>query len=163
MHLALLIFLASLGHSEQAQDLTKLEKATMQIGSAKFQAYVADDENKRSTGLMYIKKIPENEGMLFVFEQLQPLNFWMKNTLIPLDIGFFDGRGVLIDVQAMKIAGSLMEADPPSYQSRGPALFALEMNVGWFARHKIKTGAALHLVSRSRSALLLRQLPDHGT
>ncbi len=141
------------------RDLDKLyKKADFKVGEKTFSAYLADDEAKRAQGLMFIEEIPADVGMLFIFEQVQPLGFWMKNTVIPLNIGFFDEGGVLIDIQEMKIAGSLMDLQPPTYQSRGPALFALEMNTGWFARHKIKTGSHLQLVSKSPSPLLSKLL-----
>ena len=106
---------------------------------------------------MYIEKLPENTGMLFVFEQEQPLNFWMKNTLIPLSIGFFSGKGKLVDQQEMR-PGSVMSLDIPTYKSRKDGMFALEMNAGWFGKHKVKDGAQLELVSKSKSALLKSKL-----
>jgi uncharacterized membrane protein (UPF0127 family) len=143
-----------------ARDLDKLYgKSEFKIGTQKFSAYVADNEDRRAQGLMFIEKMPENSGMLFVFEEVRPLAFWMKNTLIPLAIGFFDANGVLIDIQEMKVASSIMEVDPPSYQSRGPALFALEMNTGWFAKHKIKNGSRLVRLTKLKSQLLDEKLP----
>jgi uncharacterized membrane protein (UPF0127 family) len=143
-----------------ARDLNKLyPKAEFKVGKEKFSAFVADDEDRRSQGLMFIEKMPESTGMLFVFDSERPLGFWMKNTLIPLAIGFFDANGVLIDIQEMKVASSIMEVSPPSYQSEGPALFALEMNTGWFAKHKIKTGSRLVRLTKAPSKLLDEKLP----
>ena len=107
---------------------------------------------------MNVKSLPEDKGMLFIFEHEHSLGFWMKNTLIPLSIGFFDAKQRLIDIQEMKPASSLMEREVPTYQSSGPALYALEMNEGWFKKHKIKVGARLQLVSKSPSSLLSKQL-----
>ncbi|MGZ3721677.1 MAG: DUF192 domain-containing protein [Bdellovibrionales bacterium] len=143
-----------------ARDLNKLySKADFKIGTQKFSAYVADDEERRAQGLMFIEKMPENTGMLFVFEDERVLGFWMKNTLIPLSIGFFDAKGVLIDIQEMKVAASIMEVSPPSYKSNGAAAFALEMNTGWFAKHGIKTGSHLVRLTKSNSTLLNEKLP----
>lgn len=143
-----------------ARNLDKLyKKADFKIGENKFTAYIADDEKGREDGLMFIKKIPDDTGMLFVFERERPLAFWMKNTLIPLAIGFFDHGGVLIDIQEMKVANSIMELSPPSYPSKGPAAFALEMNAGWFSKHKIKTGSRLERLAKSPSKLLDENLP----
>jgi uncharacterized membrane protein (UPF0127 family) len=97
--------------------------------------------------------------MIFVFEKEEPLGFWMKNTLIPLSIGFFNAKGELVDVQEMKVAGSLVAVDIPSYKSRRPALFALEMNRGWFEKHKIKKGVQLELRSQPASPALKKKLP----
>ena len=160
-----LVFISALAVSQVftvhafARDLAKLyTKADFKIASQKFTAYIADDDDRRGQGLMQIEKIPENTGMLFVFETERVQGFWMKNTLIPLSIGFFNEKGLLIDVQEMQ-TGSLMEMSPPSYRSRGPALFALEMNTGWFQRHGIKIGSQLIRVSKSTSQILNEKLP----
>lgn len=161
---AILVFLTaqSMGVFAHARDLDQLyAKAKFQLGSAKFTAYIADDDQKRAQGLMFIEKMSEDVGMLFVFETQQPLGFWMKNTLIPLSIGFFDKDGVLIDVQEMKVAESLISNEVPSYQSKKPALYALEMNRGWFARHKIKEGIQLEILSKAPSKLLQGKLTRH--
>ena len=144
-----------------ARDLDKLyEKAKFRLGKKEFTAYVADDDKGRANGLMDIEKLPADTGMLFVFQEERIQGFWMKNTLIPLNIGFFDKDGKLIDAQEMKPAESLMSADIPSYQSAGPALFALEMNSRWFEKHKIKPGTKLELLSKTKSKLLSQSLPS---
>lgn len=143
-----------------ARDLEKqYSKATFKLGKTSLTAYIADNEPKRSEGLMFIETLPADTGMLFVFENEQPLGFWMKNTLIPLAIGFFDKKGKLIDIQEMKPASSLMSLDVPTYRSHGAALFALEMSRGWFEKHKIQKGAQLQLTSKSDSQLLKSKLP----
>lgn len=157
--MARLLILLALSFSAHARDLDKLyEKAQFKLGAVKFTAYVADDEQKRAQGLMFIEKLPADTGMLFVFEREQALNFWMKNTLIPLSIGFFSKSGRLVDIQEMKPASSLMSLDVPTYKSRAKAVFALEMNTGWFAKHKIKNGAQLILSSKTSSTLLKSKL-----
>lgn len=126
-----------------ARDLDQqYKKSKFNVGGAQIEAYVADTDDNRAEGLMNITQLPENTGMLFVFERTQTLSFWMKNTLIPLAIGFFDDQGILVDIQEMT-PGSMAQLRPPTYQSRKPARFALEMNKGWFARRKIKLGAKL--------------------
>lgn len=154
-----LVALALLSQFVSARDLDKLyEKAQFKVGNKKFFAYVADDEQKRAQGLMFIEKLPEDTGMLFIFEAEQSLGFWMKNTLIPLNIGFFDAKGILVDQQEMKPAESLMSLDIPTYRSLKPGSFALEMNKGWFTKNGIKNGAKLTLISKSKSALLKSKL-----
>ncbi len=128
----------------QARDLSKqYKKSKFKIGAQKFEAYVADTDANRSEGLMYVTKLPADTGMLFVFDQEMPQSFWMKNTLIPLSIGFIDSNGTLVDVQEMVPASSMVQVEIPTYQSRKPAAYALEMNKGWFSTHKVKTGAKL--------------------
>lgn len=119
------------------------KKSKFTIGAQAFEAYVADDDAKRAEGLMYVTQLPADTGMLFIFDNEQPLSFWMKNTLIPLSIGFLDSKGVLVDVQEMTPAQSMVQVTVPTYHSRKPARFALEMNKGWFKQHKISTGAKL--------------------
>ena len=119
---------------------------------------IADTEERREHGLMFVKKLGANEGMLFVFDEEHVLNFWMKNTLIPLSIGFFDQQGKLIDVKEMKPAPSLMDKNPPNYRSNGPALMALEMPEGWFTKNHVEVGARIALASPTKSALLKQKI-----
>jgi signal peptidase I len=97
-------------------------------GAVKFEVEIADDPEDRKLGLMYREYLPEEHGMLFIFEEEQPLSFWMKNTLIPLDMIFFnDGFEVL------NIAGNVppCESDPClTYNSEGNARYVLEINGG---------------------------------
>ena len=83
--------------------------------------------------------------MLFVFDAVEVPEFWMKNTLIPLSIGFFSRDRRLVDVQEMAPESLLVE-EPRKYISRHPALFALEAEKGWFKKHKINLGAKLKLM-----------------
>ncbi len=146
----------------QARDLDKLySKAKFKIGTRTIEVYVADTESRRSDGLMFITRLPENTGMLFVFERDQVLSFWMKNTMIPLAIGFIDAKGVLVDVQEMEPARSMVTLDVPTYQSRKPARFALEMSKGWFAKNGIKNGAKLRPFSKALADSL--GLPTSGS
>lgn len=99
---------------------------------------VSDTSEKREKGLMFRKYLHESEGMLFVFDSEEQLNFWMKNTLIPLDIAYIDRNGVINEIYHMKPLDVSL-----TYNSIKPAMFALEVNLGWFSRHKIKTGSKI--------------------
>jgi uncharacterized membrane protein (UPF0127 family) len=83
---------------------------------------------------MYTESLPPDRGMLFVFQREDRLAFWMKNTPIPLDIAFIDAQGRILEIQEMK------PLDTTVYHSRQPALYALEVNAGWFQKHGIKVG-----------------------
>ena len=89
------------------------------------------------TGLMFRKEMPQNEGMLFVFEAPSQQCFWMKNTLLPLSIAFVADDGTIVNIDEMK-AQTL-----DSHCSAQPVRYVLEMNTGWFARKGIKAGARL--------------------
>lgn len=127
-----------------ARDLkSEYEWREFQIGNVVFVAFVADTDSKRETGLMFIERLEKNEGMLFVFDRESPKNFWMKNTLIPLSIGFFDRNAKLVDVQEMNPGSSLMDLNVPTYESKKPAMYALEMPSKWFELNKLKLGQEL--------------------
>ena len=84
---------------------------------------------------MYRNSLPKDEGMLFIFDEERTLSFWMKNTYIDLAIAYFDKNQKIVDIQEMKATNSLMLEEPPSYPSAKPALYALEMNSGWFKKN----------------------------
>lgn len=113
------------------------------LGGKKISVEVALSQRQHERGLMYREFLPQNEGMIFVFERPQILNFWMKNTFIDLDIGYFDSDRKLIDIFQMK-ASSVMTQTPDTYPSHDVAQYALEMNQGWFAKNKIKIGDRFH-------------------
>ena len=92
----------------------------------------ADVYQEREKGLMGRSHLPENSGMMFVFEEPKTYCFWMKNTLIPLSVGFIDTQGRLVQIAHMQ---------PKSLQhhcAKQPVLYALEVNQGWFERNDVK-------------------------
>lgn len=134
-----------------AQELTKIKA---KVGKKEITIEVADSFETRAHGLMNRKQLGENEGMLFVFDREERLSFWMKNTLIPLSIGYFDDSLILVDVHEM-VPESPAVQDLPRYTSRKPARFALEMNKGWFAKNKmVRDKSRLSFVSKELPASL---------
>ncbi len=76
---------------------------------------------------MFVEVLGDLDGMLFVFEEDRAGGFWMKNTLIPLDIAFFDGGGELVEVMSMVPC----EEDPcPTYTPSAIYRYALEAPLG---------------------------------
>ena len=107
-------------------------------GSAKFQVEVMDDEAERARGLMHRPQLDKFSAMLFVYERERPLSFWMKNTLIALDILFFDSQGRLVNIRADAIPG-----DETPLRSTGPAQYVLEINAGLAAALKMGPNTVL--------------------
>jgi hypothetical protein len=125
----------------------KFEKEKIKLGGKTLTVEMARTPLQHEHGLMFRKSLGENDGMLFVFQDEETRYFWMKNTIIDLSIGYFDKEKSLTDIQEMT-ATSLMETRPPSYPSAKPAMYALEMNKGWFAKNKIKVGQKFEFVKR---------------
>ncbi len=89
---------------------------------------------------MFRTFLPEEQGMLFVFDKPQILSFWMKNTRLPLSIAYIDINCRIISIQNMAPMNDTILYDSPS-----PALYALETNQGWFERKGIRTGDVVDL------------------
>jgi uncharacterized protein len=97
------------------------------------------------------RSLGPDEGMLFVYAAPTQMNFWMRNTPLPLDIGFFSRSGELKEIYHM------LPYDESGTRSRSDALqFALEMNQGWFRAGGVKPGDRLDL------AALRKALSDRG-
>ncbi|WP_374435990.1 DUF192 domain-containing protein [Inhella sp.] len=115
----------------------RLPTTTLRAGMHQIQAQLAIEPEQRAIGLMHRRDMPQHEGMLFVFESRETQCFWMKNTLLPLTIAFLadDGRiASLADMQPL---------DETSHCSKEPVRYALEMNLGWFAKRGLKPGMKL--------------------
>ncbi|PIQ78926.1 hypothetical protein COV81_03665 [Candidatus Peregrinibacteria bacterium CG11_big_fil_rev_8_21_14_0_20_41_10] len=98
---------------------------------------IANTPETRKTGLMFVEKLTTNKGMYFIFDQPKTRNFWMKNTLIPLDI-IFANNNTIISIQENVPP---CQADPcPTYPSTAPANQVLEINAGLSQKLNIKPG-----------------------
>lgn len=135
--------------ASQAAPAPKFDRGTLTItqGSKRvvLSVEVARTTETRSYGLMLRRSLPENAGMLFVFDEDGRWGFWMKNTLIPLSIGFIDRQWRLIQVQDMRVADDPERGPFPIYESAEAYRYALEVNQGFFERKGITTGARLEL------------------
>jgi len=104
-------------------------------GTAEVALEIADTPATRNRGLMYRDTLPDGRGMLFVFQNDEEHEFWMKNTLIPLDMIFISADHRIVGIHA--------NATPLSTASIGvgaPSRYVLEVPGGWAARHGIVPG-----------------------
>lgn len=119
------------------------ELPVMKIGNATAHVELALTESDRQHGLMYRPRMSADDGMLFCYDHEGQRNFWMMNTLIPLDIAFFASDGTLVNVNETPMWPNPRRA-PDNYEtsnSAGPARFVLEMNLGWFKRKGLTDAA----------------------
>lgn len=121
--------------------LKSIRSVTLSVQGHRIKAYVADDREKEAEGLMFVtaSELGEDDGMIFVFDEPSQQKFWMKNTIIPLDIAYLKPDGEIVNILTMK------PLDESEYPSAGPAQYAVEMNAGWFERHQVKAGAKFDL------------------
>lgn len=114
----------------------------IRLGNKVVRLQVAARPEELQRGLMFRKELGRDDGMIFVFTQPQRLSFYMRNTYVPLDIGYFSPAGELREVYAMH------PLDENSVASRSRDLqFAVEMNQGWYRANGIAPGAKLDLAA----------------
>lgn len=97
---------------------------------------IADTTPSRTRGMMWRTSVPEATGMLFIFPREEEHNFWMRNTLVPLDMLFLDRAG--------QVVGIVAQAEPQSLDSRTvgrPSVYVLEMAGGWAEKAGVAPGA----------------------
>lgn len=107
---------------------------SLQIGAFRISAEVAAEPDQRARGLMYRESLAPDSGMVFVFERPERICMWMKNTPLPLTVAFIDAGGEVINLADMQ-----PRTETPHCAMR-PALYALEMEQGWFERRGIGPG-----------------------
>jgi hypothetical protein len=106
-----------------------------QVFLAAVDVEISEDESERQVGLMYRDKLAENQGMLFIFEGDEMRAFWMKNTILSLDMIFVNAQGEIVTIH--KFTKPYSEE---SYASTRPARYVVEVNAGFTDKHKISVG-----------------------
>ncbi|MEO1641313.1 MAG: DUF192 domain-containing protein [Pseudomonadota bacterium] len=119
------------------------------FGQATFQIDIADDFEERARGLMFVEEMPLMSGMLFIYERPQSVSFWMKNTLIPLDMIFVSPQGEILRIHENAVPGDLT----PIPGGDGVQM-VLEINGGLSARLGIAEGDAMQHPSFGADAIL---------
>ena len=102
-------------------------------------AEIASTFEERKNGFMFRQKIPDGTGMLFVFEEEQILDFWMKNTPHPLSIAYIDKNGRIRDILDMT------PFSLANVTSSTKVLYALEVPQGWYEKVGVRVGDKLRL------------------
>ncbi len=120
----------------------KFKKGKLTVCKKTLDVEIADNDILRAIGLMCRDSMPKNNGMIFMFQEERTLSFWMKNTRIPLSIGYFNKNKELMDIYDME---PMLENK--FYASKKPAQYALETNQGWFKNNKVKPGCKFDLVN----------------
>jgi uncharacterized protein len=115
---------------------SELQIATPDARLHRFQIWVAEDEARRERGLMFVKHMPQDAGMLFAYPSPRAVSMWMKNTVLPLDMLFVNGTGKVEKVVENTEPFSLQTID-----SGTPVVAVIELNAGTCARLHIAAGA----------------------
>jgi len=120
-----------------------LRTVDLNVGGTQLKVEVADTQESLANGLMYRSALPDGQGMLFVLGPPRQASFWMKNTKIPLSIGYINGNAILLE-----------EHDMQPFEERtirsgsNEICYALEVNQGWFQKHHIDPGAKISGIPR---------------
>lgn len=112
------------------------------VGGSELQLQLALKPEEQQKGLMYRESLDNDHGMLFLFDRPDKRGFWMRNTRIPLDIGYFDSSGQLLEIH------KLFPYDETAVNSRSrEVLIAVETNRGWYAANGIQVGDRIDMSS----------------
>ena len=115
--------------------LTKTMTISDGTNTTVFCAHPATDEQSRITGLMFQKTLAEKAGMVFEFDEMQIVNMWMRNTILPLDMIFFDDAGKVVNIAENTKPFSL-----DIVSSEKPSKFVLEVNAGVAKKFGLNAG-----------------------
>ena len=114
---------------------TTFKELDIQVNNVTLHVEVASTHEKRLLGLMHRKKLPKNKGMLFIYPSERIIKLWMKNTQIPLSVAFLNKNKKIINIEKMEPNQTKV-----IYKSKDLALYAVEVNQGWFKTNKISVG-----------------------
>lgn len=101
----------------------------------KIEVELAENDEERMQGMMYRKSMDDGKGMLFIFQREEPQSFWMKNTIIPLDIMYVNSKKEII-----KIYKNTIPFSENSLPSEKPATYVVEVSGGFADRYGVKEG-----------------------
>lgn len=110
------------------------------IGGHEAVVLVADNDDSRGRGLMFVKELGKADGMLFVYDEPQIANFWMKNTPIPLTLAYVDEEGVIFQVEYLEPYDTMT-----SHFSKGEIRWAIELERGWLLERGLGVGSKVDI------------------
>jgi uncharacterized membrane protein (UPF0127 family) len=113
------------------------------IGGHIVNAEVVATPAGRERGLMFRERLGENDGMLFVFDQIGYHSMWMRNTLIPLSVAFIDDKGRILNIEEMLPHSEI------THRAAGPSRYALEMNAKWFRKRNLEPGTTIKGIEKA--------------
>lgn len=137
LFLILLAWAGRVGQNDQQETIITFKPPE---GDVSFRCEVADTPDERAIGLMDREVLETDQGMLFIFETVHNVSFWMKNTSIPLDIVFIDESGKVVNIEEANPEPGVDDADLERYSSDRPVKWVLEINQGLCATHGITPG-----------------------
>ncbi len=122
---------------ERLFQLDDLQRVPLKINGKTLMAWVMDSDMKRQEGMMFVKDadFKEDEGMIFAFPNEDFRRFWMRNTLVPLDIAYCDKDGRVLNTYTMRAMDETTD-----YSSRGRSMFVVETKAGVMKKWGIKAG-----------------------
>jgi len=112
----------------------RLPTATVRVGDVPLVVEVAATEAQRQRGMMFRPSLAPGEAMLFVFLQEDNLAFWMKDTLVDLDLAYVGADGTIVQIERMTARNT------DGVFGRAPAQYVLEVPAGWFEAHGVRVG-----------------------
>ena len=139
--LSIILLITSIKKTIQTQSLSTLTIRTP-TQTHTINIEIVDSPRKRAQGLMYRTSLEQNTGMLFVFPHEQQQTFWMKNTLIPLDIIFINKN---LEITEIVTANPCYKDPCTRYTSYFPAQYVLELNAGFSQRNNLSQGDRIFL------------------
>jgi len=147
------IFLSACGNDSQQATAERTDRSSQleYTGSVTFlgnngseistvQVAVANTPELRQAGLMDVHNLPEDKGMIFIFEREEPLSFWMANTPLPLDIIFVNR-----ELEIVRIHRNARPYSTRSFQSGSPAIYTVEVNGGYTLDRDIQEGMRISI------------------
>ncbi|MFY9233955.1 MAG: DUF192 domain-containing protein [Fimbriimonadaceae bacterium] len=136
--------LAAKPSSQRMYDLKDFETVNLELNGNTIKAWVADNTFKITEGMMWLSddEVKPDEAMLFVMPAAAPQSFWMRNTLIPLDLVFLSEQGRVLNV----VQGKPLD-EATKLRSKGAAMYVIELKQGTAKRMGVSPGQVVEIPS----------------